>query len=76
MIEDRIRAAALAMPDQARAELADELLQSLGPKADSSVAAAWAHEVESRIAAFEDGVIDAIPAATVFDAMRQKLRHP
>jgi putative addiction module component (TIGR02574 family) len=50
-----VLAEALRLEPKARAELASELLASLDGPADPDVEAAWAAEVEQRVAALEAG---------------------
>ena len=64
---DEIFRAALSLPRDARAELADRLLESLG-EAD----ARWAKEAEDRILAYERGEIAAIPGDQVLSALRSR----
>lgn len=64
---DEIFRAALSLPQDARADLADRLLESLG-EAD----ARWAKEAEDRILAYERGEIAAIPGDQVLAALRSK----
>jgi putative addiction module component (TIGR02574 family) len=46
---------ALALPPDERAWLAAELIASLEEGTDADVEAAWAHEIEKRIAEVESG---------------------
>lgn len=46
---------ALEMPDQARAEIAARLLESLDEPADGGVDQAWADEITRRCAALDRG---------------------
>ena len=64
---DEIFRAALSLPQDARADLADKLLESLG-----EVDARWAKEAEDRILAYERGEIAAIPGDEVFAALRSR----
>jgi putative addiction module component (TIGR02574 family) len=50
-----VLAEALRLEPKARAELASELLASLDGPADPDVEAAWAAEIEQRVAALEAG---------------------
>ena len=52
---DTILDTALALPPDERAWLASELIASLDAKGDSEVEAAWAAEIERRIAEVESG---------------------
>lgn len=64
---DEIFRAALSLPQDARADLADRLLESLG-----EVDARWAKEAEDRILAYERGEIAAIPGDQVLAALRSR----
>ena len=56
---------ALALPTEARAALAESLLESLDTEVDEDAEAAWATEVNRRIAKLDSGAIDTIPWAEV-----------
>jgi putative addiction module component (TIGR02574 family) len=56
-----VLADALRLDDEARAELAAELLASLDGPADSDAERAWDAEIERRIAAIEAGTIPLEP---------------
>lgn len=66
---DNLFQAALALPPDDRAALADKLLDSLSESPDSEIDAAWAAEAEQRIAAYEQGKLKAIPAEEVFRSL-------
>ena len=56
-----------------RAKLAESMLESLqSPLAD--IEAAWAHEIEERVAAFDRGEIDSYAAEDVFADARRLTR--
>jgi len=52
---ERILEDVLALPDDQRAELAVQLLQSLDREADPNAEEAWAAEIERRCAALDAG---------------------
>ena len=52
-----VLAEALRLGPEARAELAAEILASLDGPADPGAEAAWAVEIERRVAAIEDGTM-------------------
>jgi putative addiction module component (TIGR02574 family) len=54
-----------------RAQLAQELLESVEQEVDPEVQAAWESEIASRIAKYERGEAKLIPAAEVFEAARR-----
>ena len=80
MSRDEIFRAALSLPDEARAELADRLLDSLNVRADgdeeeedideAEIEALWAREAEDRLAAYYRGEITAIPGEEVFASLK------
>ena len=54
-----------------RAQLAQELLESVELEVDPEIQAAWDGEIASRIAKYERGEAKLIPAAEVFEAARR-----
>ena len=56
---------ALALPTEARAALAGLLLESLDTEADEDAEAAWATEVNCRVAELDSGAVKTIPWAEV-----------
>ena len=63
------RAKKLAIEE--RAQLAQELLESVAQETDPEVQAAWDTEIASRVAKYERGEAKLIPAAEVFEAARR-----
>ena len=63
------RAKELAVEE--RAQLAQELLESVEQEADPDVQTAWESEIASRIDKYERGEAKLIPAAEVFEAARR-----
>lgn len=63
------RAKELALEE--RAQLAQELMESVNEESDTEVAAAWETEIASRIARYERGEAKLIPASEVFEAARR-----
>lgn len=57
-----------------RAQLAQELLESVELEADLAIQGAWESEIASRIARYERGEAKLIPAAEVFEAARRLSR--
>lgn len=57
-----------------RAQLAQELLESVEREADPDVQAAWEAEIASRLAKYERGEAKLIPAEEVFAAARRLTR--
>jgi putative addiction module component (TIGR02574 family) len=61
---------ALALPLEARAELADSLLESLDAEpADEGVEAAWSVEIQRRIEEIDSGKVKMIP----YEEVRRRL---
>jgi putative addiction module component (TIGR02574 family) len=56
---------ALALPTEARAALAGSLLDSLDTEVDEDAEAAWATEINRRIAELDSGAVKTIPWAEV-----------
>jgi putative addiction module component (TIGR02574 family) len=56
---------ALALPSEARAALAGSLLDSLDGEVDEDAEAAWAIEVNRRVAELDSGAVKTIPWAEV-----------
>ena len=56
---------ALALPTEARAALAGSLLESLDTEVDEDAEAAWATEVNRRVAELDSGAVKTIPWAEV-----------
>src|SRR4029079_1138768 len=54
---------ALALPTEARAALAGSLLESLDTEVDEDAEAAWATEVNRRVAELDSGAVKTIPWA-------------
>jgi putative addiction module component (TIGR02574 family) len=54
-----------------RAQLADALLESLHETNIAEVEAAWAVEIERRVAAYERGEVTLVPADEVFAKARR-----
>ena len=54
-----------------RAQLAQDLMESVGQESDPEVETAWETEIASRIARYERGEAKLIPAAEVFEAARR-----
>ena len=71
---DDIFRAALSLPQETRAALAEELLDSLDEQSQQEIDALWAREAEDRVLAFKRGEIAAIPADEVFAALRSRKR--
>jgi putative addiction module component (TIGR02574 family) len=68
---DELSKKAKELAVEERAQLAQELLESVEQDADPEVQAAWDAEIASRIAKYERGEARLIPAAEVFEAARR-----
>ena len=60
----------LALPKQARAELASVLIESLDDASAENYAAAWLEESARRLEAYETGKLEVIPAEKVIAEAR------
>jgi putative addiction module component (TIGR02574 family) len=69
---EQIEAAALSLPPDGRARLAERLLASL--EDDPEMTAAWIAEAKRRDADIESGRVSPLPAEEVFAKARAKLR--
>ena len=68
---DELSKKAKELAVEERAQLAQELLESVDQESDPEVQAAWETEIASRIAKYERGEAKLIPAAEVFEAARR-----
>lgn len=69
-IENELKAAALALPRERRAELARVLLESLDEHTE--VDDAWRTVVRERLAAYRDGTLRTVPAEEVLAKARSR----
>jgi putative addiction module component (TIGR02574 family) len=58
------------LPREERERLVDELLESLNEPAAAELDAAWSAEIESRLAAYDRGEVQALSAEEVFAKAR------
>jgi putative addiction module component (TIGR02574 family) len=79
MSKDEIFRAALALSDDARAELAGQLLESLDDSDEDldqeEIERLWALEAQDRIAAYERGEIEAVPVEEFLASLKQRGRN-
>lgn len=79
MSKDEIFRAALALSEDARAELAGQLIESLDESDQDldqeEIERLWALEAEDRIAAYERGEIEAIPVEEVLASLKSRGRN-
>lgn len=73
MTAEQIAEEALALPSEARAQLADRLVESLDPAEDSYVRRLWAAEALRRRDEIRDGRVQAVPGDEVLARVRQAL---
>jgi putative addiction module component (TIGR02574 family) len=69
---DEIIRAALALPPNSRAMLAEHLLRSLDAQDQSVVDAAWAEVAEQRIQEVQQGKVSPIPADQVLQELQNR----
>ena len=63
---------ALLLPIEERAELVDQLLQSLNTAAQKEVDLLWAEEAEKRVREYKEGKVESLNGETVFKEIRDK----
>ena len=73
MTIDELKAEALRLTPEERAELASELLVSLDDLSEPEIERLWLEEGERRDAALDAGTARAIPADEVFSSARARL---
>jgi putative addiction module component (TIGR02574 family) len=66
---------ALALPAEARAALADSLLDSLDVEVDEDAEAAWQREIQRRIAELDSKAVSPIPWTEVRSRLMATLRN-
>lgn len=66
---------ALALPAEARAALADSLLDSLDQEIDPDAEAAWQLEIQRRVAELDSKAVSAIPWSEVRSRLMATLRN-
>lgn len=67
-----IFSAALALPPEQRAALAEKLWESLQTPRQKEIDAAWVEEAERRLQAYKEGKLRAIPASEVFASLLRR----
>ncbi|NNM80616.1 MAG: addiction module protein [Gallionella sp.] len=63
---EQIAEGALALPSEARALLADRLVESLDPADDGYIRQLWVTEAQRRIAQVRSGAVSTIPGEVAF----------
>jgi putative addiction module component (TIGR02574 family) len=71
---EEIISAALALPPDTRAMLAEHLLESLDAEDQKRIDELWAVEAERRDKEIEDGVVAPIPGEEVMNRLRARYR--
>ena len=71
---EEIISAALALPPDTRAMLAEHLLESLDAEDQKKIDALWAEEAERRNKEIDDGVVTPIPGEEVMNRLRARYR--
>lgn len=71
LTEEQIAAEALALPNDARAVLADRLVESLDPVDDPAILATWMKEVARRIEEVRSGRVKTIPGDEALASVRK-----
>jgi hypothetical protein len=72
--QDEIFRAALSLPEEIRAVLAERLLESLDSSGQREIEARWGKEAEDRIDAYDRGEIAAFPEA-VLPRVKRRFSH-
>lgn len=71
---EKLTEAVLALPSDARALLADRLVESLDPLTDEGIRELWAAEALRRRDEVREGKIPTIPGETVLAQVRNSLK--
>jgi putative addiction module component (TIGR02574 family) len=71
MTVEQIADEALALPSEARALLADRLVESLDPAEDGYIRQLWMREARRRVDEVRRGEVKTIPADEAFAQVRQ-----
>jgi len=71
---DELRKQVMSLPEEARADLASSLIDSLDQTVDEDVEAAWQEEIARRIDELEAGKVTTIPWAEVRRRGQELLR--
>ena len=72
---EEIVSAALALPPDKQAMLAEHLLESLDVENQKRIDELWAEEAERRDKEIEDGVVTPIPGEEVINRLRARYRR-
>jgi len=75
---EEIKNAALALPPEARAMLAEHLIDSISPidqRDQAEIDAYWIQEAERRYKEIEDGIVTPIPGEEVMARLRSRMKR-
>ena len=70
---EQIMEEALSLPSEARALLADRLVESLDPAEDGAVHRLWAAEAQRRLQEVRSGQVETIPGPEALERVRRSL---
>jgi len=70
---EQITEGALALPSEARALLADRLVESLDPAEDGHIRRLWADETQRRLEEVRSGQVQTIPGSEGFERVRSAI---
>lgn len=73
MTVEQIADAALALPSEARALLADRLVESLDPAEDGYIRQLWMREAKRRVDEVRRGEVQTVSAEVAFAEVRQAI---
>lgn len=73
MTVEQIAEEALALPSEARALLADRLVESLDPAEDGYIRQLWVREAKRRVDEVRRGEVQTVPAEVAFAEVRQNI---
>lgn len=72
---EQIAEEALALPSEARALLADRLVESLDPAEDGYIRQLWVKEAQRRIDEVRSGSVTPIPGEVVFSQVNAAIKR-
>ncbi|MEO7150054.1 MAG: addiction module protein [Rhodanobacteraceae bacterium] len=70
---EKITEEALALPGEARAMLADKLVESLDPADDGALHRLWVEEAQRRLQEVRSGQIKTVPGANALEQVRRSV---
>jgi putative addiction module component (TIGR02574 family) len=72
---EEILSAALELPPETRAMLAEQLLLSLDASNQKQIDDAWAEEAERRMREIDEGKVELIDGELVMERLRERLKN-